>query len=270
MSRGILVGCAGWSLPKSSRRRFPQAASQLERYAARLPGVEINSSFYRPHLPQTYARWGASVPETFRFCVKIPKEITHRLRLKRAGPALRAFLREVAELRRRLGCLLLQLPPSLAFEPRVAQGFLRTLRKLHGGNVVVEPRHASWFTPAAESSLRRFRIGRVAADPPRAPGDGDPGGWPGVVYYRLHGSPKIYFSSYGPAYLRKLAARLDAHVAAAETVWCIFDNTALGAATANALALLRALHPRKPRGRPAGRPSGRPRKTSRGGKSPPR
>ncbi|MFP5285145.1 MAG: DUF72 domain-containing protein, partial [Thermoanaerobaculia bacterium] len=70
-----LIGCAGWSLPRSERDHFPGTGSLLERYASRFPAVEINSSFHRPHRTSTYARWSASVPAGFRFSVKVPKTI---------------------------------------------------------------------------------------------------------------------------------------------------------------------------------------------------
>jgi len=74
----VKVGCAGWAIPRQHAHRFPEQGTHLERYARRLPAVEINSSFYRSYQPKTYARWAASVPEHFRFAVKVPREITHR------------------------------------------------------------------------------------------------------------------------------------------------------------------------------------------------
>lgn len=230
------IGCAGWSLPRDAQPHFPAEGTHLARYAARLPAVEINSSFYRPHRPATYARWAASVPPAFRFSVKVPRTITHERRLVEAAPLLDAFLTEVAGLGAALGCLLVQLPPSLAFRSDVADAFFAALRDRHAGPAVVEPRHASWFAPDADQLLDARRIGRVAADPARVPAAAEPGGWPGMVYYRLHGSPRVYYSNYEDADLDALAARLAAPAAAPS--WCIFDNTALGAATTNALGLL--------------------------------
>jgi hypothetical protein len=92
-----LVGCAGWSIPVPLQARFAAAGTHLERYAAGLPSVEINSSFYRPHLPATYARWAASVPPTFQFSVKVPRSITHERRLKDIEALLEAFLRGTAD-----------------------------------------------------------------------------------------------------------------------------------------------------------------------------
>ncbi len=232
------VGCAGWSLPRDAQPHFPTEGTHLARYAARFPAVEINSSFYRPHRPATYARWAASVPPGFRFSVKVPRAITHERRLADAGPALDAFLAGPAALGPALGCLLVQLPPSLAFDAATADAFFAELRARHAGPVAAEPRHAGWFTPAADALLAGWRVARVAADPARVPAAAEPGGWPGNAYYRLHGSPRTYYSAYDAAFLDALAPRLAAAPAGA---WCIFDNTALGAATADALGLLARL-----------------------------
>src|SRR5690349_10182868 len=107
------IGCAGWAIPKQHAVLFPSSGSQLERYAQRFNAVEINSSFYRPHLPATYARWAASTADDFSFAVKMPKVITHMRRLAGAAEPLERFLDEVGSLGAKLGPLLLQLPPSL-------------------------------------------------------------------------------------------------------------------------------------------------------------
>lgn len=231
------IGSAGWSLPRAEQSNFPAAGSHLERYASRFDAVEINSSFHRPHRPATYARWSAAVPASFRFAVKVPKTITHGLRLRQAGDLLETFLAEASGLGDKLGCLLVQLPPSLEFEPATVGGFFAELRSLSPTALTCEPRHPSWFTPEAEDLLQGLGVARVAADPARVPEAAEPGGWRGLSYYRLHGSPKMYYSAYAEEYLDALAARLRAEAAAGRNVWCIFDNTTLGAATRNALDL---------------------------------
>nr|WP_283243494.1 DUF72 domain-containing protein [Corallococcus exiguus] len=125
----------------------------MERYARVLPAVEINSSFYRPHRPGTYARWRDSVPETFRFAVKVPKVITHELRLRDAREPLERFLGEAGHLEAKLGCLLVQLPPSLQHERETARAFFQSLRERTAVDVVCEPRHRTWFTDEARQVL---------------------------------------------------------------------------------------------------------------------
>ena len=204
MSRPALrVGTAGWSIPRAVAERFAGEGSHLARYARVLHCAEINTSFYRSHRPEVYARWAAQTPPGFRFAVKLPRSITHELRLRAARAPLERFIDEVAGLGDRLGVLLVQLPPSLAFEARPVGTFFRLLAGLFDGAVVCEPRHASWFEAAADRSLVRWRVGRVAADPARWPAAAVPGGWLGpagdgagaVVYHRWHGSPRTYWSA---------------------------------------------------------------------------
>jgi len=231
----IIIATAGWSIPRGCAKRFADQGTHLQRYTSQLRGVEINSSFYRRHAMTTYQGWARQTPRNFQFAVKLPRQITHDQRLRAARLPLQEFLADVAGLGSRLGPLIVQLPPSLVFERRVARTFLELLRERHAGCVVCEPRHASWFEASAEMLLQRYRIGRVAADPAIVPAAAQPGGWRGIVYYRLHGSPRRYWSNYEPARLTQWARTLQGlpRVPAC----CVFDNTASGAATGNALRM---------------------------------
>lgn len=235
----ITVGTAGWSVPRAVAGAFPGEGTHLARYARVLRGAEINSSFYRSHSPNTYAKWAAATPRSFRFAVKIPQAITHDGRLRRARRPLEQFLREVAGLGGKLGPLLIQLPPSLQYESRAVRAFFAVLRDLYDGTVVCEPRHASWFAGAADKTLVSHRIGRVAADPAVVAAAAEPGGWLGrgaTVYYRLHGSPRKYWSSYASERIERWKEEL-LEVPGKLDRWCIFDNTASGAAIENALQM---------------------------------
>lgn len=236
-----LIGTAGWSLPRAEQDQFPGAGSHLERYAARFAVLEINSSFHRSHRPATWARWRDAVPDTFRFSVKMPKTITHTQKLRGPDELVDAFLAEAGTLGYKLACLLVQLPPSLVFDAAVAARFMETLRTRTPVAIACEPRHESWFTAEADGLLQSLRVARVAADPPRVPAAASPGGWRGMSYYRLHGSPKVYYSAYPAAFIDSLARELAQEASAGRGVWVIFDNTTLGAATRNALDLLQAL-----------------------------
>jgi uncharacterized protein YecE (DUF72 family) len=237
----IYIGTAAWSIPRPAQRRFPAGESLLARYAKVLPATEINSTFYRPHRPATFGRWAASVPRSFRFSVKLPQAITHEHALAHSAKPLDAFLADLEPLGSRLGCLLAQLPPSLEYDARAARAFFTALRKRFDRGVALEPRHASWFGDRADRLMKDFEIARVAADPPRATGDAEPGGWGGLRYFRLHGSPRIYYSSYEDGYLDALTGRLRDLRRRRIPSWCIFDNTTLGAATGNALSLAERL-----------------------------
>lgn len=232
----LYIGTAGWTIPRECTALFPAHGTHLERYAQRLNAVEINSSFYRPHRPTTYARWAACVPADFRFSVKLPKEITHKRRFVDVEEPLDRFLSEATSLGSKLGPVLVQLPPSFAYDPGLASDFFSLMRSRFRGNVVLEPRHATWFTEPAEQLLIRHRIARVAADPAPVPGAGDSGGWGGIRYVRLHGAPRIYYSKYPDDFLEDVARQVRG---SATATWVIFDNTALGHAGADALRFAR-------------------------------
>jgi uncharacterized protein YecE (DUF72 family) len=243
----IRIGTAGWSIPQSQRATFPGEGTHLSRYARMLPCVEINSSFYRPHRPEVYRKWATQTPRTFRFSVKLPRQITHDARLRGIRSALVEFLSQACGLGRRLGPLLVQLPPSLEYESRIANRFFALMRERHAGEIVCEPRHPSWFTDAAESLLVRFRVARVAADPALLAAAARPAGHAAVAYFRLHGSPRMYWSNYEP---ERLAAwtRMLRQCEVRSDVWCIFDNTAGNSALNNALAVNAAVAARRLRG----------------------
>lgn len=233
-----IIGTAGWSLPAAERAAFPEGASALERYAARFGGVEINSSFHRPHRAATWERWGTSVPDGFLFSVKLPKTITHQHKLVGAEALLAAHLRDAAPLGARLAVHLVQLPPSLAFDPAAAATFFELLATSSPSAIACEPRHPSWFEPDADALMQQCRVARVAADPARVPLAAQPGGWRGLTYFRLHGSPAMYRSSYRDGRLEGYAQALRD---APQPAWCIFDNTASSVATGDALALMAML-----------------------------
>jgi len=235
-----LIGCAGWSIHKDVAPAFPEEGSHLERYAQVFPAVEINSSFYRTHKPETYARWAAGVPDDFRFSVKLPRAITHEARLRDADPLLDRFTTETAALGHKLGCVLVQLPPRGVFDEEAAREFMPRLRTRFGCMLALEARHPTWFNDAATALLEEHAVTRVIADPPA----GQPG--PHVpttraTYIRLHGTPKIYYSTYAHDFLLRVEQKIEERRAGGGDVWCIFDNTAAFAAVPNALDVLRGV-----------------------------
>lgn len=231
----IRITCAGWTVAKEHSHLFPTQGTHLERYSALFDSVEINATFY--HLPkaETFAKWRDTMPESFRFAVKMPKDITHIGRL-RDLTKLPVFLERVAVLAEKLGPILVQLPPSLSFDSAVAEPFFSTCRAGHEAAIVLEPRHLTWFAASALALLEKHRIALVAADPAVNPAGTVPAAWAGLQYYRLHGSPQMYYSNYGEDYLEALNAKLQA-VSVQVPVWVVFDNTASGAAVGNGLHL---------------------------------
>ncbi len=231
------LGTAGWTIRREHAPRFSADGTHLSRYASLFNAVEINSCFHRPHRFITYERWAASVPENFRFAVKLWKLITHKAKLIGAVPALERFLNETTGLGSKLGPILVQLPPKLAYDEAVATDFFKELRNRFSGDVVLEPRHETWFTDDVEAMLIEHKVARVGADPARVPAAALPGGYDRIVYLRLHGSPRTYYSAYPAEWLESVSRAIAEKTALGISTWCIFDNTTLGAATTDALTV---------------------------------
>lgn len=225
-----IIATAAWSIPKKVASRFAAEGSGLARYASVFNGVEINSTFYRRHKSSTFARWAETVPDDFKFSVKIPKDITHIRAMKDIDEPLATFLEDIASLGQKRGPLLYQLPPSLVFDAGQLDRTLQVMREADPGQIVIEVRHKSWASAEAKDLLETYAIDRVLADPAPV--------WPAADfaeaprYVRLHGKPKIYYSSYTGDEIESFSTLL------APNSWCVFDNTASGAAIENALTVL--------------------------------
>jgi uncharacterized protein YecE (DUF72 family) len=233
----IRIGTAGWAIPSHYQEMFAREGSALERYARRLNVVEINSSFHRHHREQTYERWAASVPKGFRFSVKVPRALTHEGELTPDREVLDRFAAEIKCLGGKLGVLLVQLPPKLAFDAAAATRFFKALRKHVDVPLALEPRHPSWGSQRADRLLARSRIARVAADPAPWIGAELPAGHTDLAYFRWHGYPRKYYSDYDAERLASLHRQVTEAARKGADVWVIFDNTAHGHALGNALAL---------------------------------
>lgn len=227
------IGTAGWGISGELSQRFSGAGSALARYSRVFDAVEINSSFYRRHRPSTWQNWHDAVPAHFRFSVKLPRTITHERQLVDAEEEIAAFADDVAVLGEKLGPILVQLPPSLAFERAPAALFFTLLRRRLSGQVVIEPRHVSWGQPDVDAVLAESDIGRVFADPQKPELRREPRAR-SFTYLRLHGAPRVYFSAYSVQELTRYAQIMRE---AQADIWCIFDNTASGAALRNGLEL---------------------------------
>jgi uncharacterized protein YecE (DUF72 family) len=226
----VRIATAGWANPPAERAHRRATDSHLEHYARQFNAVEINSTFYRSHKIGTYERWRETTPADFAFAVKMARSITHDCGLRGCKRELQAFLREVSALGSKLRVILIQLPPSLEFDAKVAGKFFSYLDAVDC-QLACEPRHASWFGADADRLLREHEISRVAADPARQPGAlvAGPlaiGGYARLSYYRLHGSPRMYYSAYSDEFLRDLASQIDTPRRGRKEVWCVFDNTA--------------------------------------------
>jgi uncharacterized protein YecE (DUF72 family) len=161
----ILAGTSGYSYPAWKGSFYPPdlpSSRMLAAYAARLPAVEINATFYRMPRESTLAGWRAEVPPGFVFALKAPQRITHRKRLSGADDDVLLFLRTAAELGSELGPLLWQLPPTQRKDLPRLRAFLALLPR--GGRSALEFRHESWRSDDVLATLAEAGVALCVAD----------------------------------------------------------------------------------------------------------
>jgi len=266
-----LIGTASWTIPKLALKHFPSSGSHLIRYSGVLNFVEINTSFYRDHGGNTYKKWSNSVPDNFRFSVKLNKEFSHVNKLLNIEESrLESVLSSIKELGSKLFVILIQIPPSLQFFDS-AEIFFAQIRKFYSGHIALEPRNITWNSQQAKAMMKKHKISEVTADPnpmkknkskkikknnsadvneneiPDANDDNENNNIDidnddnnsTIRYYRLHGSPDIYKSSYSLESLTKWVSLIRS----GRGEFCvIFDNTQYGFATTNAIDMGKLLN----------------------------
>ena len=169
-SQRVYVGCATWAVGAANDHLLPRVpGGNLARYAARLTAAEVNSSFHREHRPSTWGRWARSLGPSFRFSVKLPKSITHERRLVDVEALLDAFAEGAHLLGEKLVVVLVQLPPSLAFDADTFDAFHKRLAERVPVAAALEPRHPSWFDEGVDAFLAERHVARVGADPAVVP-----------------------------------------------------------------------------------------------------
>lgn len=235
----LRIGISGWRYKPWRGRFYPDALAQraeLEYASRQFPSIELNGSFHALQKPQSYARWREHTPRGFVFAVKAPRYITHTLRLRDVDTAMANFFASgLFELRDKLGPILWQFPPDMAFDRGRFERFLdalphdleaaRKLARHRDGHVkgraslaidrnrrvrhAVEIRHESFRDAAFIALLRRHGVALVVAD--------TAGKWPlledvtaGFMYLRLHGDKELYASGYAAAALAGWARRIRA------------------------------------------------------------
>lgn len=264
------VGISGWDYPGWRGTFYPAGLphrAELHYVAERMPTVEINGSFYSLQKPASYQAWYGQTPEDFVFAVKGGRFITHMKRLVDvAAPLANFFASGVLALGDKLGPILWQLPPTLAFEPDRLAAFFALLPRSTGEAAwlarrhdervtgraytdvdadrplrhALEVRHASYEVPAFPALLREHAVGLVVADAA--------GRWPLIrevtadfAYVRLHGHTELYASGYSPKALDGWAATIRPWLARGLDVYAYFDNDAKVRAPFDALSLARRL-----------------------------
>ncbi len=258
----INIGTSGWNYPEWRGKFYPEGlprSGELEYYGQQFDTLELNSSFYRLHRPSTYEKWSAAVPSDFQFAVKGWRMITHMRRLKNVEDDLATFFGSgVLTLGEKLGPVLWQLPPSLKYDEDILRSFLSALPATYGeamemGGVMrepgipdissrpirysLEPRATGFDSPDVLDLFREHDVALVMSDiGGRHPEYRETTG--NLVYVRLHGSPRVYFSKYAEDVLAEWAQRVEGWSEQGRDTYVYFDNTGAGWAPRDAERLV--------------------------------
>jgi uncharacterized protein YecE (DUF72 family) len=158
------VGTSGFSYREWKGTFYPKElpnGEMLRYYGERFRAVEINNTFYRMPEAAGLEAWAGQVPADFRFVLKAPQQITHKLKLKDAGELVSHFVEAAGALKDRLGPLLFQLPPHVKKDAARLREFLALLPPCRAA---FEFRHPSWFDDEVFGLLRDYQAALCLAE----------------------------------------------------------------------------------------------------------
>jgi uncharacterized protein YecE (DUF72 family) len=234
------IGCSGFHYREWKGIFYPLDIPQkkwFEYYSSKFDTLELNVTFYRFPQVKFLQTWYHSSPAAFRFSVKAPRLITHFKTFRECERLLNDFYTTSQEgLKDKLGAVLFQLPPQFQYTDERLELIIRNLRR--DIKNVVEFRHASWWQKKVYMRFKKEEINFSGISHPILPDDAIVTGQ--TAYYRFHGAPKLYYSSYKKAMLKKIADSLASNKAIKEA-FIYFNNTATIAAIENAVWLKKYL-----------------------------
>lgn len=250
--KGILrVGTSNVVLP-GNKQSFPpefQHSSRLTYYSALFNSVEINSTFYKVPKPSTFEKWSAEVPESFRFTIKLSRDITHVKFLDFNADQLALFYNAINCTGNKKGCLLIQFPASLTFDSYgQVEELLGQCKDLDPGmqwRIAIEFRSKTWYTGETYEMLDHYGASLVLHDMPKSKNEQLNKG-AGFVYLRFHGVNGDYKGSYTDEQLGSQFRKIQQWISDGKDVWVYFNNT-IGDAFQNALYLKGLNDPAKER-----------------------
>lgn len=226
-SADLHIGTSGWSYKHWVEIFYPKDIKPdkyLEYYLTRFDCVELNSSFYNLPRETTVTGWMNRTPETFRFCPKLSRLITHQMQLKNIELALHKFFDVFEGMKNRLGPVLIQLPPGLSYDKPLICNFLNLLKEHYNQyRFAVEVRNKSWINDSFFGLLSQFGISFVIADSGNR--------YPyfetvttDFLYMRFHGREQLYASDYSENDLKSYAEKITVWLNEGKEVWVFFNN----------------------------------------------
>jgi len=230
------IGCSGYHYRHWKGVFYPEKLPQrrwFEFYSQHFHTLELNVTFYRFPQLSFLENWCASSPADFRFSVKAPRLITHYKQFNGTAQLLADFYGTVQEgLREKLGPVLFQLPPRLAYSEDRLHKMLDSLDPAFRN--VLEFRHPSWWEGHVYQELAQRGVSFCGQSHPQLPDEVVDNA--ALLYYRFHGTPELYKSPYSEDYLRRVVSQIEAapHV---QEAYLYFNNDIDASAIGNARQL---------------------------------
>jgi uncharacterized protein YecE (DUF72 family) len=243
----IFIGTSGWQYRHWRDVFYPADVPQkrwLEHYAEHYATVENDGTFYRLPARETFADWQARTPDDFVMAIKASRYLTHIRRLRDPAEPVARLMSNASGLGRRLGPVLLQLPPNLTADPDRLDACLAEFAKVKGASpvrVAVEPRHSSWWTDQTREVLAAHDAALCWADRRGRPVTPlwRTAGW---CYLRFHEGAAQPWPRYGTAALRSWLDRIQTAWPNDVPVYVYFNNDQFGAAIADSVEFARLAH----------------------------
>lgn len=241
MAKGkIHIGTSGWSYSAWRGLFYPdktKSGDYLPYYSTVFDTTEVNSSFYRLPGPKMVSNWIDKTPDGFTFSVKVSKFLTHIKRLKEPEEPMERFFSVFEPMKERIGMVLVQLPPTLKFDPDVAEHFFALLKEKYSHyQFALEVRHDTWMDGRSRHLMEQYDMAFVISQSNNL--------FPYAeiitaknIYLRFHGPEKLFDSSYSDEMMADYAKKIKKWQKGGHTVWAYFNNTMREAGFTNALTL---------------------------------
>jgi uncharacterized protein YecE (DUF72 family) len=214
---------------------YPESVARkkwFEFYCEHFSTYELNATFYRFPTLKSLLGWYEKSPDKFIFSVKAPKTITHLKKFIDCKKDIDNFYAICSEgLGHKLGCFLFQLPPSFTYSFERLQLILSQLDNSFLN--VIEFRHESWWLPEVYAAFTEQNISFCNVNYPKLPKDVVATN--SLLYIRMHGNPKLFYSEYDTETLQQLASEIIGKQV--QEAFVYFNNTAGAGGILNALQM---------------------------------
>jgi len=233
MTKKWFIGCSGFAYKEWKEVFYPQGLPQskwFDYYTQHFNTLELNVTFYRFPTLKSLQAWHDKAPDGFVFSAKVPRWITHYRRFEETERMLGDFYGLLKDgLKEKMGVVLFQLPGQFAYSTEKLHKIIAQLD--YSFTNVIEFRNEGWWRKDVMQLLKKNNIGFCGVSFPKLPEDA-------VInttmpYYRFHGVPRLFYSQYSKAFVKKIYEQL-ATKKSAKTIYVYFNNTATQAAINNA------------------------------------